>query len=66
MDASVDGGLLLELYSREGAPNAAMISSDFYQARIPPHSAPATLLPFNRCDSVTVRIIHLSRASHER
>lgn len=31
MDASVDGGLLLELYSREGAHNAAMISSDFYQ-----------------------------------
>lgn len=31
VDASVDGGLLLELYSREGAHNAAMISSDFYQ-----------------------------------
>lgn len=31
MDASVDGGLLLELYSREGAHNASMISSDFYQ-----------------------------------
>lgn len=31
VDASVDGGLLLELYSREGAPHAAMISSDFYQ-----------------------------------
>ena len=41
VDASVDGGLLLELYSREGAPNAAMISSDFYQvpnsAAAPPH-----------------------------
>ena len=33
VDASVDGGLLLELYSPGGAPNAAMISSDFYQAR---------------------------------
>lgn len=33
VDATVDGGLLLELYSPEGAHNAAMISSDFYQVR---------------------------------
>lgn len=31
VDASVDGCLLLELYSAEGAANATMISNDFYQ-----------------------------------
>lgn len=31
VDASVDGCLLLELYSAEGADNATMISNDFYQ-----------------------------------
>jgi len=31
VDASIDGALLLELYSPEGATNAAMVSSDFYQ-----------------------------------
>lgn len=35
VDASIDGALLLELYSPEGATNAAMVSSDFYQVRAP-------------------------------
>jgi amino-acid N-acetyltransferase len=31
VDARIDGGLLLELYSRDGV--GTMISTDFYEAR---------------------------------
>ena len=31
VDARLDGGLLLELYSRDGVPGSTMISADFYE-----------------------------------
>ena len=31
VDARVDGGLLLELYTRDGVGDATMISTDFYE-----------------------------------
>jgi hypothetical protein len=34
VDARVDGGLILELYSRDGI--GTMISTDFYEVRGPP------------------------------
>ena len=40
VDASVDGSLLLELYSAEGAANASMVSSDFYQVPTAPPPPP--------------------------
>ena len=33
VDARIDGGLILELYSRDGV--GTMISTDFYEVRLP-------------------------------
>ena len=48
VDATTDGALLLELYSRDGI--GAMISADFYEARRRPVLLQTRTLPYSRTE----------------